>query len=509
MTSEQLMLGLLAAGCLYHLCPFSARGWFLTAGSLALIAAGGKQALFFLFVTVLSTWCGGLMLEQIEKKPKSQDPARRKQEKAKRIRQKKGIAAGILLLNFGLLVLLRHHAELVNIAAEKGLRFPRLFMPIGISFYTFMAMGYLLDVYRAKIPAEKNPIRVAAFVSFFPHLLEGPIGRYDQLAGQLWKGHRLDLEDLERGLLRIAWGLFKKKVVADRALPAVQAVFDGGGEKSGILLLMGLLLYSLQQYADFSGGIDLVLGGARLMGIHLAENFRQPYFADSLGDFWRRWHITLGAWMRDYVFYPFALSSPVQKICKRVKKIPGGKHLSRTLPAVLGNILVFFLVGIWHGTTVNYALWGLYNGIILACSALFEPAFKRWGERHPVANSTPFHIFRILRTFVIVNLGWIFDRSLYRSAFEMLRILFNPMRFGSFKAAAQTLGLTGSSALILLYGTALLFLVSFMKEKGKDPYNWLMKLHVPVRWCLLLGFLVSTVFLFEAGITEGFLYAAF
>lgn len=188
-------------------------------------------------------------------------------------------------------------------------------------------------------------------------------------------------------------------------------MFDApGGTWGGAMAVVGVLAYSVQQYCDFSGGIDLVAGIAELFGIRLAENFRRPYFAVSLGDFWRRWHISLGAWMRDYVFYPFALCRPVARLSKAAKG-RFGAAFARALPAALGNILVFTLVGVWHGATSNYILWGLYNGVILALTALLEPRVKRMNERCPrLTGSRGFHVFRVLRTFIIVNIGWFFDR---------------------------------------------------------------------------------------------------
>ena len=178
-------------------------------------------------------------------------------------------------------------------------------------------------------------------------------------------------------------------------------------------------------FVIISGGIDLVTGIAQLFGIRLAPNFKRPYFSVSLGDFWRRWHISLGSWMRDYVFYPFALTRPVSRMSKALKK-KAGTHIARALPAALGNILVFLLVGVWHGAQMNYVLWGLYNGVILAFTALVEPVYKKMNERLPrLTASGGFHLFRILRTFLVVNIGWYFDRCVRVSdAFAMLHKTF-------------------------------------------------------------------------------------
>ncbi len=217
--------------------------------------------------------------------------------------------------------------------------------------------------------------------------------------------------NVEKRVLLMLWGLFKKMVIADRALPLVSAVFsENAGEWGGAVTVLGVLAYSLQQYCDFSGGIDLVAGIAELFGIRLAENFKRPYFAVSLGDFWRRWHISLGAWMRDYVFYPFALCKPVARLSKRRQE--GFRRVVCACASCgTGQSARVPLVGVWHGATSNYILWGLYNGVILAFTALMEPTYKRMNESLPrLTASKGFHVFRVLRTFVIVNIGWFFDR---------------------------------------------------------------------------------------------------
>ena len=364
-----------------------------------------------------------------------------------------------------------------------------LLLPLGISFYTFQSMGYLIDVYNGKYAPEKNPAKFALFVSFFPQLIQGPIGRYDAMAKQLAEPHDFDYDRAQRGFLLMLWGMFKKMVLADRAAAAVNAVFAAQqGEMGGALAVAGVLLYSLQQYCDFSGGIDLVSGIALQLGISLAPNFKRPYFAVSLGDFWRRWHISLGSWMRDYVFYPFALTRPVAKLSKAAKA-RFGAEFARALPAALGNILVFLLVGVWHGATSNYVFWGLYNGVILAISALAEPAYKRFGAKHEkLVASRGFHVFRVLRTFLIVNIGWFFDRSASGAqAMAMLCSVLADFRAEQLLGALALLGLTPLDMYILIAGAALLFAVSLLEERGAQVGQWICARALPVRWSILIA----------------------
>ena len=221
------------------------------------------------------------------------------------------------------------------------------------------------------------------------------------------------------------WGWFKKKVIADRAPVAGGSGFRQPDAYGGAVIVVGVLFYSLQQYADFSGGIDLVTGIAQLFGIQLAPNFKRPYFSVSLGDFWRRWHISLGAWMRDYVFYPFALTRPVSRMSKALKK--KGRYAHRPRPARrAGQHSGVSAGGRLARRADELCALGLYNGVILAFTALVEPVYKRMNDRLPrLTASGGFHVFRILRTFLVVNIGWYFDRCVrVCDAFAMLHKTF-------------------------------------------------------------------------------------
>ena len=357
-----------ACAAVYHLCPAKIRWVVLLLASYGFYASRSLAGLPFILATTGTTWLAALAIARIGESGKARLKAAEKERKkairAAARRRQRAVMLAALLLNFGLLAVLKYTDDVRGWFGASPLG---LLLPLGISFYTFQSMGYLLDVYNGKYAPQKNPARFALFVSFFPQVIQGPIGRYDQLEKQLEDGGQVDVP---RAFLLMLWGLAKKMVIADRALPMVSAVFDApGGTWGGAMAVVGVLAYSVQQYCDFSGGIDLVAGIAELFGIRLAENFRRPYFAVSLGDFWRRWHISLGAWMRDYVFYPFALSRPVSRLSKAAKG-RFGAAFARALPAALGNILVFALVGVWHGATSNYILWGLYNGVILAVTAL-------------------------------------------------------------------------------------------------------------------------------------------
>ena len=484
--------GMLCAA-VYHILPRRVRWLVLLAASYGFYASRSLSSLPFILVTTLSTWLGALRIDRLAadakariKAEKSTLSSEEKKQLKARVRSRERVwLYAVLVLNFALLAVLKYTDDVLSLAGRSALG---LLLPLGISFYTFQSMGYLIDVYNGKYAAERSLPRFALFVSFFPQLIQGPIGRYDQLGPQLREPHDFDYDSMVRGLMLMLWGLFKKLVIADRALGLVDTVFSApAGEYGGAASVVAVLFYAVQQYCDFSGGIDLVTGIAQLFGIRLAPNFRRPYFSVSLADFWRRWHISLGAWMRDYVFYPFALTRPVTRLSKAAKSRYGA-GFARALPAALGNILVFLLVGLCHGATSNYILWGLYNGVILAFSALMEPVYKRMNARLPrLTASKGFHIFRVLRTFVIVNIGWFFDRCARGSdALRMMGAVLTDWR-GAQLAHLSSLGVSAVDLRVLALAVLLLFFVSLAQERGVQVREKVCALWLPLRWLVLIG----------------------
>ncbi|MBR1709050.1 MAG: MBOAT family protein [Clostridia bacterium] len=523
MSLQALIAFSIALSVLYYLCPKRFQWGFLLLASLAYYIRSDIRALPFLLITAGSTWACAFLISKLSglqkvwlKEHKAELTAEEKKAYKAKTKGKQRILFWIaLFLNFGMLGIFKYTNNaiaLFNGLSRGDLSPLNLILPLGISFYTFQSIGYLIDIYNGKYAAETHPLKYLLFVSFFPQLIQGPISRFDALSSQLKASHTFDIDKYERGLLLIAWGFFKKSVIADRALPLVEEVFGHYSSYGGAVIAIGVLFYSLQQYCDFSGGIDLVIGIGELFGISLPPNFRRPYFAISLTDFWHRWHISLGNWMRDYVFYPFALSRPISALSKKLKR--AHSQLARTLPAAIGNILVFVLVGIWHGLTTNYVLWGLYNGLILAVTALADPLYKAWGEQHErLVHSRGFHLFRILRTFLVVNIGWYFDRAVHASdAFRMMGLtLFHPdfAQLGS--GILLQLGPNERDFMIFGIGTALLFLISLLSERGTDVRSLVLSRPLPLRWLLVGVFLYLTVvwFVGYGQGTSGFLYAVF
>lgn len=228
-----------------------------------------------------------------------------------------------VVLDFGLLAFVKYtnfFIENINGIIGNRINAIDILVPLGISFYTFQSVSYVIDVYWGKVKAERNPFKFALFVSFFPQIMQGPIGRFDKLAPQFFAPHKFDLTRIEYGLQRIFWGFFKKLILADRTAGYVNNVFVNNYQAfNGFYVIVAVLMYCVELYADFSGGMDIVIGTAEMFGITMDENFKRPFFSKSIGEFWRRWHVTLGEWMKDYIFYPFSLSKAFNKIGKFTK----------------------------------------------------------------------------------------------------------------------------------------------------------------------------------------------
>ncbi len=256
--------------------------------------------------------------------------------------------------------------------------------PLGISFFTFQSVGYIADVHKKKIEAERNPLDVALFVAFFPTISSGPIQRAGNLLPQLKTFHRFDYDGATDGLKLFAWGMFKKLVVADRLALYVNYVYKNPADQYGLALLLATVLYSFQIYCDFSGYSDMAIGTARYLGFDIGKNFDHPYLSQSVGEFWRRWHISLSSWLRDYVYIPL-----------------GGSRVA--LPRIYLNLMATFLVsGIWHGSTWNFVIWGAFYGAILCA----ERASKGVRDKMKI----PAWI-NVAVTFCLVTFAWIFFRA--------------------------------------------------------------------------------------------------
>ena len=263
-----------------------------------------------------------------------------------------------------------------------------IILPVGLSFHTFQAMSYTIEVYRRRVPAEKHLLEYALYVAFFPQMVAGPIERPYELLPQFHREPRISFEGVRAGMVQALWGLFKKMVLADNVADFVKLIYDTPRHYSGAALSLATLLFSIQIYCDFSGYTDIALGLARMMGYELRINFMQPYFSRSVGEFWRRWHISLSTWFRDYVYIPL-----------------GGNRVK--LSRHYANLVITFVIsGLWHGANWTFVLWGFLHAVYLIVAQAISPFVPRFG-RVPRLQAC----VKIVVTFSLVTFAWIFFRA--------------------------------------------------------------------------------------------------
>lgn len=456
----------------YYLCPGRAQWLVLLAGSGVFYAGQSLGSQLYLLATVLCTYLTGRLLGAYQ--------SRFDKQTAKR----KGKPWLLLCLagHFGMLLVCK-----VRLLSGS-------LLPLGISFYLFQSMGYLLDIYRGRQQPERCLGRLALFVSFFPQLLQGPISKASKLLPQLTMPHRYDSKQVSFGLQRLLWGYFKKLVIAERMAPCVQLLREEGG------LFWLSCAYAVQIYGDFTGGIDMVLGLSQAMGIRLEENFCRPFFAKNTADFWRRWHISLGAWMREYVYYPVSVSPPMVRLSRFARGRLGA--FGKRLPVYAASLVTWLATGLWHGLTPNFLLWGLLNWAVIVLSQELRPLYGLVPPR--VKKTAAYGCFEALRTFLLMNL--------IRSVDLFPRVGSWFARMGSFFALPATPLLSAADWWVLLPGVGLLATVSLLQQKRGSVRELLWEKPWPLRWGLVFGLflLVLLTGCYGIGYDPGnFIYSAF
>lgn len=511
-----------ACAAVYFLSPKKARWAVLLGASLIFYWLVSGVLIVCLLLTAATTYSSALWVEKIQSNSvaacKDLDKSQRKEAKIAATKKCRWVLFGALALNFGFLVFLKYSGAFYSgLSALGGLwgftvwDFTQsILFPLGVSFYTFQSIGYLFDVYRKKAAAEKNPLKLLLFVCFFPQIVQGPIGRWGDLAQQLFEGHDFDYRQAKFGAQLMAWGAFKKLVIADRAAVLVNTVFGSYPDPyHGPVLWVAVLFYTVQIYTDFSGGIDIARGVAQIVGVNMAENFERPYFAPTIAEFWRRWHMTLGAWCRDYIFYPLSLSRPLNRLSKKSRALLGNR-VGKLVPVLLSQFVVFIVIGMWHGSQLKYIAFGLYHGFFIIGGILLEDPLARLSEKLRLnRNSRWFKGFQILRTFLIVMMGRFFSRAgSFKQALSMMGSCFVPAAMPNLLG----LGLNGREMLVLGLATALLFAVSAVQERGIIVREWLEKRPAPVRWLIYIAGIMGIV-LFGAYGTQydaaAFIYMGF
>ena len=436
---------------------------------------------------------------------------------------RKGILLATVMVNIGILVVLKY----VNFGIYTIDGIARLFgssttliksvdflIPLGVSFYTFSLLGYVVDVYYGIAKPQKNYLKLMLYGLYFPAIISGPILKYREHGEQFFEPHMFDYERVTRGLQRMVWGFFKKLVIAERLGTLVDTVYGGYGDYPGAFIWIATVCYAFQLYTDFSGCMDIVLGMSESLGILLPENFQTPFFAGSIAEYWRRWHITLGVWMKEYVFYPVLRTGFFTNL-NRSWREKFGKKKGKQYATFAAMFVLWLTVGIWHGGDWKFVIGsGLLHWFYIVAEELLAPPSARLMDRwHIDPKGRMIGVVRIVRTFFLVCIGDLFFRAAsVGDAFAMLRgavSVWNPSVL--WNGALFELGLDRIEAVIAVAALLLLYVVSLLQRTGSVRDKIAGKA-LPVRWIIWYALLFGVILLgcYGPGYSAGeFIYQGF
>ena len=469
--------------------------WLLAASYFFYMCWNAKYALLILSSTVI-TYVSGLLIEKVKDSS---------YEATRQTVLKKWIAAGSFVINLGILFYFKYinfaFTTLTKVFAKIHilLNIPvfDIILPVGISFYTFQALSYTMDVYRGEIHAEKNFFSYALFVSFFPQLVAGPIERSKNLLKQLASPKKFDFEKARDGLLLIIWGYFLKLVVADRIAIFVNTIYDNFTAYNGWFIVVATMLFAIQVYCDFSGYSTIAKGAAEILGIHLIENFDAPYLSTSVAEFWRRWHISLTSWLKDYLYIPL-----------------GGSRKGIILKFI-NKMIVFLVSGLWHGASFSFVAWGGLNGLYQVIGEILHPIRdKLISVLHLDRESLGHKLIHIGGTFVLVDFSWIFFRAnSFQESINIIKAMIsykNPWIL--MDGSLYTCGLDSKNFWLMIISILILLFADVMKKKK-------IKIRTIIAaqdyWCRYLVMIFAICFILVFGIwgsgydTAGFIYFQF
>ena len=439
---------------IYYIIPDKIKYlWLLVTSYYFYMCWNPKYILLMLFSTAV-TYVSGLLIESVKKKEKAGT-----WDSKKCVTRKKMVVAASFILNISLLIYFKYINFGISIlqklfsVVHVDVVFPHfdIMLPVGISFYIFQALSYTMDVYRDEVYAEKNFFRYAVFVSFFPQLVAGPIERSKNLLKQLAVPKKFDFDRARDGFLQMLWGFFLKIVLADRIAMFVDSVYGNYSKYPGYFLIAATVLFAVQIYCDFAGYSTIAMGTAGIMGVELMENFRAPYMSLSVADFWRKWHISLTSWFKDYLYIPLG-GSRKGKIRKYINKM-----------------IVFLVSGLWHGASFTFVIWGGLNGLYQVAGEMLQPVRDKFVSALKLDRKSLGHkIFKMAVTFVLVDFAWIFFRAdTTHDAFNIVKSMFtvhNPwiMVDGSlFKC-----GLTAPDFMLMLVCIGILVFADYCRHRN-------------------------------------------
>lgn len=501
----------------YQIFPKRFRWVLLLLASVGFYFTFSPKLTIYILITATITYATGMILEKVaNSRQKVMDDLKSspnkdnlKEEKAAvksryQTRLRIFFYAGVLII-LGILLYLKYYnffAENVNLIAGASedspvLPIKTIALPLGISFYTMQAISYMADIYWGKLEAQRNPLKLLLYLCFFPTIIEGPIALYRDMKDRLYVGNSIDPDNVIRGYTRFIWGVMKKLVIADRLYPAVTLLFDPAHETKGFEVIAAAVIFTVMEYMDFSGCMDMVIGIGMIFGIEIPENFRQPFFARNASEFWRRWHISLGVWFKTYIFYPVSMST----ISKKWGKFARGrvnKHLSMIVTSAIALFPVWICNGIWHGPKWTYIFFGIFYLIVLLLELSLEPlGDKLLKLLHTSKENKIVDIIRILKTWVIIFAGELFFRAdTLSEAFRMIKDIGVGFTLKLPWGEDSTLWyLDKFDWIVVIVMLAVVAIINILREKEIDVTKALLKKPLPVRWALVLALLlVLTIF---------------
>lgn len=473
----------------YYLVPKKFQWGLLLVGSIFFYLNASPYYLIFLLASALSTYYLALLIKKDKKKIY--------------------IILGIII-NIGILGVLKYTGfifEIIEAILKIQLPEVNFMLPLGISFYTFMVVSYIADVYRGDVEPEENFFKYLLFVSWFPQIIEGPINRYTKMKNELYGEHEFDFNRCKHAGYRILQGIFKKVVIAGRFGVYVDTVFENASGYGGLTLICSVIFYAIQIYADFSGCMDMVLGISEFFSVTMTENFDKPFFSKNVSEFWRRWHISLGTWFRDYVYTPVMQSKFCKNMKSRLHKTPL-KKWSMNFVAATALACVWFLTGVWHGASGHYVFYGVYYGIILIVSMFLTKTYKKIHKTLPIKwDSKGYHVFEIIRTLFIVNIGFLIFRanSMVEIGFVLKKIV-TDFSINVATISEALLPFTGDNTAISYGAVAVvsaigLYVTEIFEYNGLDTF----KKHKYINAAIL----IVVTLLFGVFGESGFLYMAY
>lgn len=491
----------------YSIIPQKTKKYFLLFASMVFFWLVSGQLIVYLILTIMSVHYFGIWLDRIQGKRNAAVKAAPKEErkalKKVFLHQSRLVLLFAAVIHIGVLLVIKYSPffttnvnnlfALLNVPLQLDI--PSYIMPIGISFFTLQAISYLFDVYRGLIKADDNIFRLALFMSFFPQIVEGPICRYGQTADQLWNVKQIEFENLKLGAQRILFGLMKKLVIADRLNPLIKEVFSNYSNYQGGIIAIAAVCYTIQLYMDFSGTMDAVMGIAQIFGVTMPENFQRPFFSKSISEFWQRWHITLGTWFKDYIFYPVTMSKPMKNLTSSARK-KLGNHFGPLLAGSVALFCVWFCNGLWHGSAWNYIFFGMYHFALILAGNIISPAVTATNKKlHINADCFAYRTMQMVRTTILVIIGELFFRAEgLKDGLAMFGKMVTDFSFSTLDSTLMDkLKIDVQDIIIVAVALVIIFVISVLNENGINIRLSLKKKNIVIRWGLLYALIMFIV----------------